>query len=55
MADVLVSRAKEAPLLWNSFGNLANAGEIRKEYILALRKADNGDYADLASLCVPRH
>ncbi len=53
MADLLVFRAKKEPLLWNSFGNLANVSEIRKEYITALKKADNGDYGSLDSLCVP--
>lgn len=54
MADILVFRAKEVPLVWNSFGNLWNANEIRKAYIDSLKKADNGDYSDLIQLCDPR-
>lgn len=54
MADILLLRAKETPLAWNSFGNLSNANEIRKDYITALKKADNGDYSDLVQLCSPK-
>ena len=41
MADILVFRAKETPLAWNSFGNLSSAHGIRKDYITALKTADN--------------
>lgn len=54
MGNILIFRAKEASLAWNSFGNLWNTHEIRKLYIDALRKADNGDYLDLIQLCCPR-
>lgn len=54
MADILVFRNTSEPLLWTSLGNLANVGEIRKEYISVLKSADNGDYRWLIAFCVPK-
>lgn len=54
MGDILVYRAKGTLLKWNSFENPSNAEEVRKNYITALKKADNGDYSDLVRLYNPK-
>lgn len=54
MADIMVSRYKLTPLLWQEFSNLANQSEIRNKYIKSLREADNWDYSMLLDLCIPK-
>ena len=44
MADLLMKQFGLSALNWGS-GNLTEISELRKEYISALRKADNGDYS----------
>ena len=44
MADLLMKQFGLSTLNWGS-GNLTEISELRKEYISALRKADNGDYS----------
>ena len=46
MADLLTKQFDLPALNWGS-GNLTEISELRKEYITALRKADNGDYSFL--------
>ena len=46
MADLLMKQFDLPALNWGS-GNLTEISELRKEYITALRKADNGDYSFL--------
>ena len=54
MADILIARHKQTPLLWNTFWDIANMSDIHKKYIESLRKADNGDFSDLIDLCSPK-
>ena len=44
MADLLMKQFGLSALNWGSC-NLTEISELRKEYISALRKADNGDYS----------
>ena len=46
MADLLFQKLEGKTLCWGSV-NLVNFSEVRSNYILALRKADCGDYSDL--------
>ncbi len=46
MADLLTKQFDLPALNWGS-GNLTEISELRKEYITALRKADDGDYSFL--------
>jgi hypothetical protein len=49
MADLLIEQAFDLqPLQWNRH-NLIKANEHRKNYIIALQKADIGDYSSLIS------
>lgn len=54
MADVLIMKEKEKPLLWNSIWNLESTSGIRTKYLESLRKADNWDYWDLIKLFSPK-
>jgi len=47
MADLVLLAQGEERLSWGSRANLVHAGEIRKRYIDALRKADKGEIAPL--------
>ena len=49
MADLLMKHFDLPVLNWGS-GNLTEISELRKEYITALRKADDGDYSFLLNL-----
>ena len=46
MADLLIKQFDLQALNWGS-GSLTEISELRKEYITALREADNGDYSFL--------
>lgn len=46
MADLLLRRLGEPPLSWGG-GSLTDIGELRRQYIAALRAADVHDYAAL--------
>lgn len=46
MADLIMKQLKLEPFCWGS-DNLIEISELRKKYISALQKADNGDYTDL--------
>lgn len=46
MADLLMEKLEGRKLYWGN-KNLVNVSEVRKAYITALRKADEGDYSDL--------
>lgn len=46
MADLLMRQFNLPVLNWGS-GSLTEISELRKEYISALQKADNGDYSSL--------
>lgn len=46
MADLLMRQFGQKSLNWGS-DNLTEISEIRKKYISALQKADNGDYTEL--------
>ena len=46
MADLLIKQFDLPALNWGS-GSLTEISELRKEYITALRKADDGDYSFL--------
>lgn len=46
MADLLIERLGGTPFSWGS-GSLADAGELRRRYIAALRAADNHDIGPL--------
>lgn len=48
MADLLMKQFDLPALNWGS-GNLTEISELRKEYISALREADNGNYTLLLS------
>ena len=48
MADLISLKLDGKELYWGN-SNLVNVSECRKNYISALRKADNGDYSDLIS------
>ena len=48
MADLLMKQFDLPALNWGS-GNLTEISELRKEYISALREADNGNYSLLLS------
>ena len=43
MADLLMNQLENKNLIWGS-GNLTEISELRKIYISALQKADNGNY-----------
>jgi fido (protein-threonine AMPylation protein) len=45
-ADLLADSLGADPITWGS-GSLIAAGEVRANYLNALRKADRYDYADL--------
>ena len=49
MAGLLIKQFDLPALNWGS-GNLTEISELRKEYITALRKADDGDYSFLLNL-----
>lgn len=46
MADLLMQKFENKKLNWGS-GNLTEISELRKQYINALREADNGNYSTL--------
>ena len=46
MADLVLEKLEGTKLYWGNT-NLVNVSEVRSAYIVALRKADAGDYADL--------
>ena len=46
MADLVLEKLEGTKLYWGNT-NLVNVSEVRSSYIAALRKADDGDYADL--------
>ncbi len=46
MADLAMQKMGKNPLYWGNC-NLSEVSELRKKYINALQKADNGDYAEL--------
>ncbi|WP_407434855.1 mobile mystery protein B [Treponema sp.] len=46
MADLLMEKLEGRKLYWGN-KNLVNVSEVRKAYITALRKANEGDYSDL--------
>jgi Fic-DOC domain mobile mystery protein B len=46
MADLLVERLGRTPFSWGS-GTLANAGDLRRRYVAALRAADHHDIGPL--------
>ncbi len=46
MADLVFEKLEGKKLYWGNT-NLVNVSEIRNNYIMALRKADAGDYEDL--------
>ncbi|MBQ6516213.1 mobile mystery protein B [bacterium] len=46
MADLLMRKLGNEKLNWGS-GNLSEISELRKQYIEALRAADNGNYSNL--------
>lgn len=46
MADLIMKQLNQKTLCWGS-DNLTEISELRQKYILALQKADNGDYSDL--------
>lgn len=46
MADLAMQKMGKNPLYWGNC-NLSEVSELRKKYIAALQKADNGDYAEL--------
>lgn len=46
MADLVFEKLEGKKLYWGNT-NLVNVSEIRNNYIMALRKADVGDYEDL--------
>jgi Fic-DOC domain mobile mystery protein B len=51
MADALLTRQLgKVPLNWANGFNLNNMNERRKQYILALRAGDKGDYSKLIGL-----
>jgi Fic-DOC domain mobile mystery protein B len=52
MADLLSRQMGGAPLFWGS-SDLAQISATRTRYIEALRKADQGDYADLIAFTRP--
>jgi Fic-DOC domain mobile mystery protein B len=54
MADILLQRNKQTPLLWHTFGDLENTSHVREMYIASLRKADNWDFDDVIQLCSPK-
>lgn len=46
MTDVLLKGVGAAPFSWGS-GDLVHAGDVRSDYLAALRAADSGDYSKL--------
>ena len=46
MADLLIMRLGGKPFTWGS-ANLRDAGEMRTQYITALKAADNHNYGPL--------
>ena len=50
-ADLVSRHIESPPIAWA--GDLGEAGEVRDEYIAALRSADTGAYQPLLSLYRP--
>lgn len=46
MADIIFQKLDGKTLYWGNT-NLVNVSEVRKNYINALRNADNGDYSEI--------
>lgn len=47
LVDVLLKNMNQSPFTWGSGANLAQQGEVRGRYLLALREADNHDIRPL--------
>ena len=54
MADIIFQKLEGKNLYWGNT-NLVNVSEVRKNYINALRNADNGDYSDLLEFTKERN
>ena len=48
-ADVLMASRGGGELSWGAKSDLVEMGEVRRRYIEAIRRADNGDFASLVS------
>lgn len=54
MADLCMKQMGKEPLYWGNC-NLTEISAVRKKYIAALQKADNGDYSDLLNFVTIPH
>lgn len=53
MADIIINRIYgQDVFLWGHASNLTNESAARHTYLLALRKADQGDYSDLINFAI---